>query len=87
MREAEDRLTELEGRLISHRRLLAHLLTGMDPAVRAGHLGWISEREILHDGQEDPGAVPTGTEALPLSLADEFREIAALVRLRSSDKG
>ncbi|AJE49041.1 hypothetical protein [Celeribacter indicus] len=82
----EDRLCELEGRIIAHRRLLVRLMGAMDPGAREEHLRWIADREILHDGQEDPGAVPTGTEALSLSIAEEFKEIAELARARFADE-
>ncbi len=85
MNGIEDRLAALEGRLIAHRRLLARLLQRMDTEAREDHLHWLAEREVFRDGQEDPGAVPTGVETLPLSLADEFREIGALVRGHTCD--
>lgn len=80
MRSVENRLAELEGRLVAHRRLMARLLDGLEPNQRQEILRWIDEREILRDGQEDPGAVFTGAETLPLSTAEEFRQIAALIR-------
>jgi hypothetical protein len=84
MSRIENRLAELEGQIIAHRRLLARLIDALDAAQRRALLRWIDEREILRDGQEDPGAVPTGAEILPLSTAAEFRELAEM--LRASDK-
>ena len=76
----EAALAELEGRLIAQRRLLARLVLAADPQALTAHLEWLEGRASLRDGQEDPGAVLTGAEVLPFSIADEFREIAALVR-------
>ena len=84
MQDPDRKLAELEGRLIAHRQLLARILDGMEPDVRDAHLRWMADREILRDGQEDPGAVPTGAETLPLSTAEEFQEIAARIRNRLS---
>ena len=79
MRSIEDRLAELEGRIIAHRRLLARIVDGLDADQRKELMRWIDDREVLRDGQEDPGAVPTGAETLPLSMAEEYQQIAALV--------
>ncbi|SDO71739.1 hypothetical protein SAMN05216196_108140 [Lutimaribacter pacificus] len=83
MTALEDRLTILEARIIAHRQLLARLLSTVDATTQDELLYWIAEREVPRDGQEDPGAVLTGMDALPLSIAEEFREIASLVRNRS----
>lgn len=75
----EGALADLEGRLIAQRRLLARLLLASDPQALEAHLDWLATGASMRDGQEDPGAVLTGAEVLPLSIAEEFREIAALV--------
>ncbi|EIE50834.1 hypothetical protein AL036_05680 [Salipiger aestuarii] len=82
MKDVEDRLIELEAGLIAHRRLLIRLLESLDPRTRDELLRWVADREVLRDGQEDPGAVPTGVEMLPLSIAEEFRKIAQTGRDR-----
>ncbi|MFN4100815.1 MAG: hypothetical protein ACK4GT_13645 [Pararhodobacter sp.] len=76
---AEGAMAELEGRLIAQRRLLARLLLASEPQALEAHLEWLAAGASMRDGQEDPGAVLTGAEVLPLSIAEEFREIAALV--------
>ncbi|PFG63049.1 hypothetical protein AXZ77_1640 [Thioclava sp. ES.031] len=76
----DETLITLEARLIAQRRILARLVAEMPPERREALLAWIAEREVMHDGQEDPGAVPDATDTLPLSIADEFRRIAALAR-------
>lgn len=76
MKGIEDRMIELEAGLIAQRRLLVRLMQDLEGAKRDELLRWISDREVLRDGQEDPGAVPTGVEMLPLSIAAEFQKIA-----------
>lgn len=82
MRRIEEKLTEIEGRIIAHRRLLIQILVGLDGPAREKLLNWVAEREVLHDGQEDPGAVPAESAVLPLSIADEFREISLASQTR-----
>ncbi|MTH79928.1 hypothetical protein [Paracoccus aestuariivivens] len=43
-------------------------------------LDWLETRQILQDGQEDPGVVETDGLALELALADEFRHMAETLR-------
>ncbi|MPQ95296.1 hypothetical protein [Thioclava sp. JE_KL1] len=83
----EDTLITLEARLIAQRRLLARMMAEMPPEARETLLSWINEREVMRDGQEDPGAVPDAVDTLPLSIAQEFQQIATLARRhhRSSD--
>lgn len=69
----------LEGRLLAHRRLLALILQSLpDPRREALH-DWLVGRSILHDGQEDPGAVPTEANAIALAVADEYRLLAEML--------
>ncbi|MDO6585234.1 hypothetical protein Q4543_06860 [Salipiger sp. 1_MG-2023] len=79
MHDLDTRLTQIEGRMIAHRRLLARLVLRLAPDLQVDLLGWIEDREILHDGQEDPGSLPTELSVLPLSIAEEFQEIRKLV--------
>lgn len=79
MADMDTRLTQIEGRMIAHRRLLARLVRQLSPDLQAELLGWIEDREILHDGQEDPASLPTELSILPLSIAEEFQEIRKLV--------
>ncbi len=80
MKDIEDRMIELEAGLIAQRRLLVRLMQDLDSEKRGELLRWIGDREVLRDGQEDPGAVPTGVEMLPLSIASEFQKIARAAR-------
>ncbi|MGR3822310.1 MAG: hypothetical protein ACU0A5_07025 [Salipiger marinus] len=73
---------EIEGRLLAHRRLLARLVAALDPQARDDLTLWLAERSVLQDGQEDPGVLPDGSAALPLSLADELAEIRHLTEAR-----
>lgn len=82
MRSIEEKLTEIEGRIIAHRRLLIQILVALDGPAREKLLNWLAEREVLHDGQEDPGAVPAESAVLPLSIADEIREISLAAQAR-----
>ncbi|MCV2447758.1 hypothetical protein [Paracoccus sp. DMF] len=75
MDRLEARLDALEGRLIAHRRLLAQLLALSPPGLRAALLEWLEDREIMPDGQEDPGALDPEGAALELALSDEMRLI------------
>lgn len=69
----------LEGRLLAHRALLAHLVALLPPGVGDAAREWLEERVIPMDGQEDPGAVPTGAAAGMESTADEYRQLLALL--------
>jgi hypothetical protein len=66
----------LEGRLLAHRRILQLMLgalAGTPAGTRIEAL--LRDRSILHDGQEDPGAVETFGMGLELAVADEFRRV------------
>jgi hypothetical protein len=68
---------EIEGRLLAHRRILqliGRALAGTPAGERIEEL--LGERSVLHDGQEDPGAVETAGMAVELAMADEFRRVA-----------
>ncbi|WP_323718094.1 hypothetical protein [Paracoccus aminovorans] len=67
------RLDALEGRLIAHRRMLTQLLDLSPAAVRGAMLDWLAEREVMPDGQEDPGVLDAEGAALELALSDEMR--------------
>jgi len=71
--------TSLEGRLLAHRRILALLLGQLPKDQKQALLLWLSDRSILQDGQEDPGAVPAAEHAIGFALADEFRCLQRLI--------
>lgn len=77
MDQARD-LEMLEGRILAQRRLLARLVA-LCPDPHWHQIGnWLDERQIFHDGQEDPGAVPAEGLAQQAAMADEFRELLRL---------
>lgn len=58
----------LEGRLLALRQALAMVVAGLDrEAILAASDG------TVHDGQEDPGAVPSAAYALEQALSEEWR--------------
>jgi len=90
MEESARLIQSLEGRLLAQRRVLARLLAASaEPEWR--QVGeWLAERDVLHDGQEDPGAVPAEGMALELAMSAEFRalaELAAQYRRAARPKG
>lgn len=80
MTQHDQATTALEGRLLAHRRTLAQILAALPHAEWQVLSDWLSERALLRDGQEDPGAVPAEGLALEMSIAEEYRELAALAR-------
>ncbi|MBU2957782.1 hypothetical protein Q4511_00405 [Paracoccus sp. 1_MG-2023] len=72
-------ISEFEGRLLAQRRLLARLIAAMPDAAREDIRGFMTDRLLPRDGQEDPGAVPSVGQALDHAMADEFRRIDRLV--------
>lgn len=76
----EKTIMALEGRILAHRRLLAQLLAILPEAEWKLMADWLSESTLLQDGQEDPGAVPIEGLELELTMAEEYRELAALTQ-------
>jgi hypothetical protein len=74
----------LEGRLLAHRKILARLIAALPVEVSGDLTAWLEERSVLHDGQEDPGSIPTEGLQLELSLADEIATILDLSRQKSA---
>lgn len=78
-------IAALEGRLLAHRRVLAQILAILPDRDRETLSEWLEERQILQDGQEDPGAVPAEGLALELSMMEEYQHLAELAKgLRTS---
>jgi hypothetical protein len=72
----------LEGRLLAHRSLLVELMQRL-PTDRIDELmEWMEDRTLLHDGQEDPAAVPSAGVELELARADEFRMLSRLAKAK-----
>lgn len=78
------RLDALEGRLIAHRRMLTRLMELSPDTARDAMQEWLSEREIMPDGQEDPGALADEGAALELALADEMRLVLAVLEANTA---
>jgi hypothetical protein len=71
----------LEGRIVAQRKLLGMILAEMSRAGQAERLWeFLREQQVLHDNQEDPGAVPTAALGFELAEADEFRLLAETAR-------
>lgn len=79
MPDLSDQMAALEGRLLAHRRLLSRLIALLADGDRRALRDWMDGREVMFDGQEDPGAVPAEGLALSMGMADEFRFIAEMV--------
>jgi len=82
----DDTSNTSEGRILAHRRILARLVATLPQDDRSDIMQWIEQREVMRDGQEDPGAVPTDGNALELVIADEFSRIAIIAKDRISEQ-
>lgn len=63
-------------RLTAYAKLIDALPGLLDAEGRAAVCDWLSERQILRDGQEDPGAVIVEGLEIELAIAEAFRHIA-----------
>lgn len=75
MPDHEAKLASLEGRLLAHRALVARLIGLLSPDQQQDMRDWIAARNVMADGQEDPGAVPDIGATIELALADEMRRV------------
>ena len=66
-------LYALEGRMIAHRQVLARLIGGLPSEQREMLTDWLGKDSVMHDGQEDPGAVTAEGAALQMAISDEIR--------------
>lgn len=46
---------------------------------------WLVARQVLHDGQEDPGAVIVEGLEVELAIAETFRRLAERLQCRTGD--
>ncbi|QUS37038.1 hypothetical protein [Falsirhodobacter algicola] len=87
MTQTEDTtIDRLEGLLIAHRKILAELIATvqkLDPALAER----LDDHSVLHDGQEDPGAVPTDGVAIELASAEETERVMSLSRVARQTEG
>lgn len=65
-----------DAKAIAHAKLIEALPGLLTPDARRPLCDWLAERQVLHDGQEDPGAVITEGLETELAIAEAFRQIA-----------
>ena len=65
-----------DARAIAHAKLIEALPNLLTPDARRSLCDWLAERQVLHDGQEDPGAVIVEGLETELAIAETFRQIA-----------
>jgi hypothetical protein len=65
-----------DARLIAYGKLMDALPGLLTPEGRQTLCDWLSERQVLHDGQEDPGAVIVEGLETELAIAQVFRELS-----------
>lgn len=80
MQDHDAKLAALEGRLMAHRALIAQVIGLLDPDRQQALRDWITQRNVMSDGQEDPGAVPDFAATIELAQADEMRLIQDRLR-------
>lgn len=67
---------EQDARLIAYGKLIDALPGLLDNRGRQALCDWLAPRQILHDGQEDPGAVIVEELETELAIAEIFRQLA-----------
>lgn len=67
---------ETDPQLIAHRKLVEALPDLLDAPAMTAICAWLEARQVLHDGQEDPGAVMVEGLETELAIAGTFRKIA-----------
>lgn len=65
-----------DARLIAYGKLIDALPELLDAQGRQALCDWLAERQVLNDGQEDPGAVPVEGLEVELAIAGVFRDLA-----------
>ncbi len=66
----------IEGRLMAHRTVLAHILAHLQQGGQATQLmEQLDTLSVMQDHQEDPGAVISGPEVIEGNLAEEIRAV------------
>lgn len=63
-------------RLVAYAKLIDALPGFLDDRARAALCEWLSDRQVMLDGQEDPGAVPVEGLETELAIAQAFRDLA-----------
>ena len=73
-----------DARLIAYGKLIDALPDLLDAEGRKALCDWLTERQVLHDGQEDPGAVPVEGLEVELAIAQVFRDLAGRLGCQAS---
>lgn len=68
---------DADARLIAYGKLIDALPGLLNAESLRALCAWLDERQVLHDGQEDPGAVMVEGLETQLAIAQIFRKIAA----------
>ena len=68
--------------LIAYRKLVAALPDLLSPEARQPICDWLIERQVMRDGQEDPGAVIVEGLETELAFAETFRKIVDSLECR-----
>ena len=72
-----------DARAIAHAKLIEALPNLLTPDACRSLCDWLAERQVLHDGQEDPGAVIVEGLETELAIAETFRQIAERLDCRT----
>lgn len=71
-----------DAQLIAYRKLVEALPDLLDDKGRRSLCDWLAERQVMHDGQEDPGAVITEGLETELAIAEVFRQLSERMECR-----
>ena len=63
-------------KLIAYKALVEALPGLLPPPARQAVCDWLAERQVMRDGQEDPGAVIVEGMEFDLAIAETYRQIA-----------
>ncbi len=74
-----------DAQAIAHAKLIDALPDLLTPDARRALCDWLAERQVLHDGQEDPGAVIVDGLETELAVAETFRRISERLNCRRED--
>ena len=72
-----------DAKAIAHAKLIEALPDLLTPDAHRSLCDWLAERQVLHDGQEDPGAVIVEGLETELAIAETFRQIAERLACRA----
>ena len=85
MAQEPDPSTQQEAAIIARQRLMRRLIDLLDAEGVRQLESWLRERQVLSDGQEDPGAVMVEGLEVELAVAQEYG--ALLQALDQARKG